>query len=179
MPRLTNAEYLKRHKFMQALYEKGPHAQAILGFLELDKQQALHYYYATAEILKTDEELIEHRKWCDQHTTLRAGKAFSRIFNLTVRLMESTSIRCDYKDTSAITKKIPELNKRIGEAKLRNQNRTSHYKSKVRVTPIMRSKIDIDKLSSALALIARRMAYDPEYKTKVEEIVKSSKKRKS
>lgn len=176
MPRLTNAEYLKRHKFVQILYESEPHAQAILGFLELDKQQVLHYYYATAETAKTDNELIEHRKWCDQNTTLRAGKAFSQIFKITVHLMKATGVECNFSDTAAVAKKITELNKRIGETKIRNQNRANHYKSKAQVVPVMRSKIDIEKLSSALALIARRMAYDPEYKAKVEEIVKPSRK---
>ena len=161
---------------MQALYKNEPHAQAILGCLEPDKQQILHYYYATAETLKPDNKLIEHRKWCDQNTTLRAGKAFSRIFKITVRLMNATGIECDFTDTAAVTKKIPKLNKRIGEAKIRNQNRANHYKSKVRVMPVMRSKIDIDKLSTALVLVARRMAYDPKYKAKVEEIVRSGRK---
>lgn len=171
VPRLTNAEYLKRHCFMQTLYGDELLASIILGHLDPYKQQVLHYYYATAEASKTDDELIEHRRWCDQNTTLSAGKAFSRLLKMTIHLMKMTSIECDYTNTAAIAKKMPELRRYISKINAEYYGRKVPYDSKTRVVPVVRPEVDTAKLASAVMMIAKRMVCDPEYEASVKKIV--------
>lgn len=58
MPRLTNTEYLNRRALIQVVYGSTTPVQALLGRLDIDKQQVLHYYYVTGKYNLSDKELI-------------------------------------------------------------------------------------------------------------------------
>jgi len=171
VPRLTNTEYLKRRKLIQALYEGESHVQVLLGHLTLEKQQILHYYYATAKDNLTEKELIEHRKWCDKNTALRLGKSFALLYNIIVCSMRRTGVQCDYTDTAAVTKKIPELSRRIKENEIRRmkQRKIGYKNTKPVVVPVARAEIDVEKLGRAIWMLARQLAAnDPERKKIIE-----------
>lgn len=117
MPRLTNTEYLNRRALIQAVYGSTTPVQALLGRLDIDKQQVLHYYYATGKYNLSDKELIAHRKWCDQSTSLKSGKAYAELYRVITKNMDMLNIKYSPNDTLFIVKKIPMLNKRMRKFK--------------------------------------------------------------
>jgi hypothetical protein len=79
VPRLSNAEYLKRHQVLKrAWFEfEGRH----FAYLSSREQWDLHAYYQPSKDL-TDEELLEHRrKIAKDELSLpaRAGKAWANL----------------------------------------------------------------------------------------------------
>lgn len=159
MPRLTNAEYLKRRLLVQAIYDDNSQVQALLGLLDIEKQQVLHYYYATGKRNLSDEELIAHRKWCDQSTTLKSGKAYAELYRIITRYMSILNVKYNPNDATSITKNIPALSKRIQKSKTAHARlNEARHKSNVRIMPIMRSEVDIEKLASALIRLAENMS---------------------
>ena len=113
MPRLTNTEYLNRRALIQSVYGSTTPVQALLGRLDIDKQQVIHYYYATGKYNLSDKELITHRKWCDQSTSLKSGKAYAELYRVITKNMDMLNIKYGPNDTLFIVKKIPMLNKRM------------------------------------------------------------------
>ena len=116
MPRLTNTEYLNRRALIQAVYGSTTPVQALLGRLDIDKQQVLHYY-ATGKYNLSDKELIAHRKWRDQSTSLKSGKAYAELYRVITKNMDMLNIKYSPNDTLFIVKKISMLNKRMRKFK--------------------------------------------------------------
>ena len=116
MPRLTNTEYLNRRALIQEVYGSTTPVQALLGRLDIDKQQVL-YYYATGKYNLSDKELIAHRKWCDKSASLKSGKAYAELYRVITKNMDMLNIKYSPNDTLFIVKKIPMLNKRMRKFK--------------------------------------------------------------
>jgi hypothetical protein len=78
MPRLTNKQYLERHRALRRIWLEG---QKFFGVLDYNQQMEVHAFYAPARDW-TDEELLEHRlkaQELDASLPQRASRGFIKI----------------------------------------------------------------------------------------------------
>jgi hypothetical protein len=78
MPRLTNKDYLRFHRFLKQVWKDTPSAFSVLSPTQ---QQNLHRYYQPSKNL-TNAELLVHRQQISKQSPslpFNAGKAFRRI----------------------------------------------------------------------------------------------------
>lgn len=158
MARLTNKEYLLRRKFLQELWNYDE-TQKLYSLLSPNKQQSLHLYYATSKYNWTDEEALEYRKRRDNRSAFSSGKAFNELYRIVVGAAMRLSIDCKYSDLKILTKKIPQLDKKLRDYNFaKQQQKTNKNNTGARVLPLMRQEIDIDKLAKAMIMLAKDMA---------------------
>ena len=160
MARLTNKEYLLRRKFLQRLWDFDE-TQKFYSLLTPNKQQSLHLYYVTSNYDLSDEAAIAYRANRDKSSAFSSGKAFNELYRVVAGAAIRVGLNCDYTDLKTFTKKIPQLNKKLRDyysRKMMEQaGKKRTYKNDVRVLPLMRQEIDIDKLAQALVMIAKDM----------------------
>lgn len=160
MARLTNKEYLLRRKFLQRLWDFDE-TQKFYSLLAPNKQQSLHLYYVTSNYDLSDEAAIAYRANRDKSSAFSSGKAFNELYRIVAGAAIRVGLNCDYTDLKTFTKKIPQLNKKLRDyysRKMMEQaGKKRAYKNGVRVLPLMRREIDIDKLAQALVMIAKDM----------------------
>lgn len=160
MARLTNKEYLLRRKFLQRLWDFDE-TQKFYSLLTPNKQQSLHLYYVTSNYDLSDEAAIAYRANQDKSRAFSSGKAFNELYRIVAGAAIRVGLNFDYTDLKLFTKKIPQLNKKLRDyysRKMMEQaGKKGTYKDDVRVLPLMRQEIDIDKLAQALVMIAKDM----------------------
>jgi hypothetical protein len=129
MPRLTNDRYIKRHLLLRQLWLKH---QARYALLKPTQQWDVHDYYRPSEEL-TRAELLEHRRRVSRERPAlpqRASKAF--------KILIGAAPAAPPADT--IINAGPRGDRRI------------------RVRAIVRPQIDVEKLASALLMLAELQA---------------------
>lgn len=160
MARFTNKDYLLRRKFLQRLWDFDE-TQKFYGLLTPNKQQSLHLYYATSNYDLSDEAAIAYRTDRDKSSAFSSGKAFNELYRIVVGAAIRVGLDCNYTDLKLFTKKIPQLNKKLRDYYLRKmleQNEKKRkYKKEVRVLPLVRQEIDVDKLAQVMVMIAKYM----------------------
>lgn len=160
MARLTNKEYLLRRKFLQRLWDFDE-TQKFYSLLTPNKQQSLHLYYVTSNYDLSDEAALAYRANRDKSSAFSSGKAFNELYRIVAGAAIQVGLNFDYTDLKLFTKKIPQLNKKLRDyysRKMMEQaGKKRTYKNDVRVLPLMRREIDIDKLAQALVMIAKDM----------------------
>jgi hypothetical protein len=78
MPRLTNKQYLERHRALRRIWLEG---QRFFGVLDYNQQMDVHAFYAPARDW-SDEEMLEHRlkvQELDASLPHRASRGFAKI----------------------------------------------------------------------------------------------------
>ena len=160
MARFTNKDYLLRRKFLQRLWDFDE-PQKFYGLLTPNKQQSLHLYYATSNYDLSDEAAIAYRTDRDKSSAFSSGKAFNELYRIVVGAAIRVGLDCNYTDLKLFTKKIPQLNKKLRDYYLRGmmeQNgKKRKYKKEVKVLPLVRQEIDVDKLAQVMVMIAKYM----------------------
>ena len=160
MARFTNKDYLLRRKFLQRLWDFDE-TQKFYGLLTPNKQQSLHLYYATSNYDLSDEAAIAYRTDRDKSSAFSSGKAFNELYRIVVGAAIRVGLDCNYTDLKLFTKKIPQLNKKLRDYYLRRmmeQNgKKRKYKKEVKVLPLVRQEIDVDKLAQVMVMIAKYM----------------------
>lgn len=160
MARFTNKDYLLRRKFLQRLWDFDE-TQKFYGLLTPNKQQSLHLYYATSNYDLSDEAAIAYRTDRDKSSAFSSGKAFNELYRIVVGAAIRVGLDCNYTDLKLFTKKIPQLNKKLRDYYLRKmleQNgKKRKYKKEVKVLPLVRQEIDVDKLAQVMVMIAKYM----------------------
>ena len=160
MARFTNKDYLLRRKFLQRLWDFDE-TQKFYGLLTPNKQQSLHLYYATSNYDLSDEAAIAYRANRDKSSAFSSGKAFNELYRIVVGAAIRVGLDCNYTDLKLFTKKIPQLNKKLRDYYLRKmleQNgKKRKYKKEVKVLPLVRQEIDVDKLAQVMVMIAKYM----------------------
>lgn len=172
MPRLTNQEYLKRHRFLKALWN---HSNRFYSMLDPNQQMNLHGYYIQYKDL-SEEELLEHRRAKDASSVEPglpqvAGKSFATIYSNVLHSMQSFDLSFNPADIDSMTKLIPKLEALIYKRVPNTPSPRGRSKG-VRVSFLMKPEPDIEKLARALIMIAEKMTGEQR-----EEFKKSKKER--
>jgi hypothetical protein len=131
MPRLTNKQYLERHRVLRRIWLED---QGSFGVISYNRQMDAHIYYAPARDW-SDDQMIKHRvKVTDQDAGLpqRASRDY----------LEIEEVLKHAREHPAPVARIP-----AGERK-------------IRVTAIARPEIDAEKLAQALLDLARQQSQD-------------------
>ena len=135
--------------------------QKFYSLLTPNKQQSLHLYYVTSNYDLSDEAALAYRANRDKSSAFSSGKAFNELYRIVAGAAIQVGLNFDYTDLKLFTKKIPQLNKKLRDyysRKMMEQaGKKRTYKNDVRVLPLMRREIDIDKLAQALVMIAKDM----------------------
>ena len=157
---MTNKEYLLPRKFLQRLWDFDE-TQKFYSLLTPNKQQSLHLYYVTSNYDLSDEAAIVYRANRDKSSAFSSGKAFNELYRIVVGAAIRVGLDCNYTDLKLFTKKIPQLNKKLRDYYLRKmleQNgKKRKYKKEVKVLPLVRQEIDVDKLAQVMVMIAKYM----------------------
>ena len=157
---MTNKEYLLPRKFLQRLWDFDE-TQKFYSLLTPNKQQSLHLYYVTSNYDLSDEAAIVYRANRDKSSAFSSGKAFNELYRIVVGTAIRVGLDCNYTDLKLFTKKIPQLNKKLRDYYSRKMmeraGKKRTCKNDVRVPPLMRQEIDVDKLAQVMVMIAKYM----------------------
>lgn len=160
MPRLTDKDYLLRRRFLQELWEYDE-TQKFYALLTPNKQYSLHSYYATSKQDFNNNDAIEYRSRRDDSSAFSSGKAFNELYRIVVSEAMHAGLACDFDDLKMLTKKIPQLNKMLRDSRMRKVASPKGAKKAtsngVRVFPLVRQEIDVEKLAMALIEIAKEI----------------------
>ena len=160
MARLTNKEYLLRRKFLQRLWSFDE-TQKLYSLLTPNKQQSIHLYYATSKLDWIDEQSLDYRKRRGNSEAFSSGKAFNELYRIVVGVTIKVGLDCDYFDLKELTKKIPQLDKKLRNFYLQKSKEQSKkpgkYKLEPRIRPLVKQEIDIEKLAQAMVMLAKDM----------------------
>jgi hypothetical protein len=135
MPRLTNTEYYKRHRFLNYVWQ---HFQNLYALLDLDEQYAIHNFYRPDRYTMSKADLIQFRKdikTTDAGLSARAARAYSKIAQA-YRVVIEDSEKKDLK----VTKAIPTKRRKL---------------TRVSVRAVVRPEPDWDKFAYALLQYAK------------------------
>ena len=109
----------------------------------------------------SDEAAIAYRTDRDKSSAFSSGKTFNELYRIVVGAAIRVGLDCNYTDLKLFTKKIPQLNKKLRDYYLRKmleQNgKKRKYKKEVKVLPLVRQEIDVDKLAQVMVMIAKYM----------------------
>ena len=125
MARLTNQEFIKRHRLLRQLWLKH---QARFALLKPTQQWDVHDYYRPSEELAEAELLANRRRISQERPALphRASKAFKILIGLTP----------------------------APEPAVHTDPRTGR---RIQVRAVVRPQIDVEKLASALLMLAEHL----------------------
>ena len=114
MPRLTNKQYLERHRALRRIWLEG---QKFFGVLDYNQQMDVHVFYAPARDW-TDDEMLEHRlkiQELDASLPHRASRGYVKIEAafLAPRPVSSTPVPRGKGKLRVIPIARPELNSKL------------------------------------------------------------------
>lgn len=158
MPRLTNNDFLMRHRFLKRLWEDG-RLKSIYGMLLPQEQWDAHQYYQMINN-GNDADIIETRTTVnlgDESLPQCAGRAYAKLFGA-FQQIASTAGRyvADPEDA------LPLIDELGVEYRRQMTNRSGvsaqgARKTKHRIQAIVNPKIDIDRLANAFLLLAEHL----------------------
>lgn len=118
-------------------------------------------YYVTSNYDLSDEAAIAYRANRDKSSAFSSGKAFNELYRITIGAAMCVGFNSNYSDLKEFTKKIPQLDKKLRDyylQKMLEQNgKKRKYKKEVRMLPLVRKEIDVDKLAQVMVMIAKDM----------------------
>lgn len=153
MPRLTNVEFIRRHKLLAELWNDAT-LQNLFSSLKVSEQMDLHQYYQTlntgaeAELVKTCKTINSASGSLPQ----RAGRAYSRLQEVYINGATTLGVRV----TDDLEKSVSQVS-RAYRRHQRVSGRTSQsrsYKQHHQIKTLMRPDIDLKTLAKILFALA-------------------------
>jgi hypothetical protein len=158
MPRLTNKEYIKRHRFLRSLW-LDLRGQQFYAELDMGQQQNLHAYYKPHKEW-TERELMAHRNKVDaKYPKLpqAAGRSFADIFGVTLRAMRSFNLAVNPDNLDSFIKIIPRLDGLIMKRMAQMPEQPYRKNTGFRILPQLRPNPDVELLARAFIAVAERL----------------------
>lgn len=158
MPRLTNNDFLIRHRFLKRLWEDASFHR-LYGLLLPQEQWDVHEYYQTVNT-GSDSAILEARTVAvagDASLPQRAGRAYSKFFYTFQQIAKAMD-----REIAAPEEALLHIKELGIEYHLRMTKRPAKAGQKTRNTkhrigPIVNPKIDIDRLANAFLLLAEHL----------------------
>lgn len=121
----------------------------------------MHLYYVTSNYDLSDEAAIAYRANRDKSSAFSSGKAFNELYGITIGAATCVGLNSNYSDLKEFTEKISQLDKKLRDYYLRKMleknEKKRKYKKEVKVLPLVRQEIGVDKLAQVMAMIAKYM----------------------
>ena len=140
MPRLTNTQFINRHKDLYSIWHDGP--KELFAILSTNDQWKVHRYYQSSKDL-TDQQLIEHRvsiTKTEPSLPHQASRGYSRMHQAEVTARKMSTNQQSFH--RAIRQQIPGHVHEISNDRFRN----------IRVIGIARPEPDLERLARALIM---------------------------
>lgn len=158
MPRLTNNDFLMRHRFLKRLWED-EHLKSLYGMLLPQEQWDVHQYY---QMINTgsDADIIETRTTVnleDESLPQCAGRAYAKLFSAFQQIAATAGHHVtDLEDTLALIEEVSAVYQRLGASGSAVTTQKPGTRLH-RIQAIARAKIDVQRHAEVLLLLAQHI----------------------
>lgn len=158
MPRLTNNDFLMRHRFLKRLWED-EHLKSLYGILLPQEQWDAHQYYQMIN-RGSDADIIETRTTVnpgDESLPQCAGRAYAKLFDAFQQIAATAGRQvADLEDALPLTEEVSAEYRRlrIGRPAATTQKPGGRLH---RIQAIAKPKIDTQRYAETLLLLAQHI----------------------
>ncbi|MCS4275153.1 hypothetical protein M2390_000311 [Mycetocola sp. BIGb0189] len=159
MPRLTNNDFLMRHRFLKRLWED-EHLKSLYGLLAPNEQWDVHQYYQTINT-GSDTEIIETRTTVntgDESLPQCAGRAYAKLFYAFQQISAAMDISVSNPEEALprIEEAGIEYRRRLTQ-RARKTGPGSKKNSRHYIQPIMKPNFDVDQYVKIVLGVAEHL----------------------
>lgn len=159
MPRLTNNDFLIRHRFLKRLWED-EHLKSLYGLLAPNEQWDVHQYYQTINT-GSDAEIIETRTTVnpgDESLPQCAGRAYAKLFSAFRQIAAAMDISVSNPEEALprIEEAGVEYRRRLTQ-RARKTGPGSKKNSRHYIQPIVKPNVDIEQLAKVFIMLAKHL----------------------